>query len=277
MADLPSAFTSPLEVRRACRENRLTIYPSSALAGFLCVNVVMMHREFAEEFRAFCTANPVSCPLLAMLPAGCSTAPDYARDLDIRTDLRSYDVIRDGVNTGSIPSVESLFTRDTVTFLIGSSVSLDGYLASQGYGPAWGPCIYLTQRPCRSVGRYRGNFAVTMRAYEPDRVEQVAEITRHYPTCHGAPVAKTAQELGIDESAAPYLPWTGTPHPELRLKKLFWECGITPSLVAHAAKLPLMIVHTPGNALLTDRRTSELYDRFDLVAGLREMMTASRA
>jgi uncharacterized protein YcsI (UPF0317 family) len=34
---------------------------------------------------------------------------------------------------------------------------------------------------------------------------------------------------------------------------------VTPSIVAHNAKLPLMIVHTPGHAMITDIETESLW------------------
>lgn len=268
---MATVFDSPLAVRLACRENRLTTYASEALAGFLCVNVVMMDRAYADEFADFCHRNPDSCPLLHVIPAGQTAAPAFAAELDIRTDLRSYDVIRHGENLGSRPEVSALFTDRTVTFLIGSSVSLDGYLTEQNLGPDWGPCIYLTTRPCRPVGPYAGNIAVTMRAYPATVADQVAERTAHFPACHGGPIARNdPASLGISDETAFFLPARDPAMPDPSLDKLYWPCGITPSLVAKAAKLPLMIVHTPGNALMTDIRTSDLYDRFDLVAGVQK-------
>lgn len=263
-------YTSPHQVRLACRNNTLASYASEALGGFLCVNVVMMDRRHAPDFRAFCEANPVSCPLLHMSEPGETVAPAFAADLDVRTDLRSYDVIRDGRISATVPEVADLFTADTVTFLIGSSVSLDGYLTARGMGPAWGPCIYLTNRPCVPVGPYRGVIAVTMRAYPHDLAGRVAEVSSHFPACHGAPIARNdPAALGITDELKPFLPWRGGGFADPAHEKLYWACGITPSLVAKAARLPLMIVHTPGNALITDIPTETLRDRFDLVKGLR--------
>ena len=261
-------LSNPAMVRLACRQNRLPIYPSQTLTGYLCVNVVMMNRDYACEFRAFCHANPASCPLLEMLLPGEFSAPKYAVNLDIRTDLRSYDVIQYGVKSESVTSVEAVFTPETVTFLIGSSVSLDGYLAEQGLGSLWGPCIYLTNRDCKTVGRFQGKMAVTMRAYSPRIADKVADVTSHFPACHGGPIARNdPASLGIVDERNPYFPWVDGEFPGAGLDKLYWPCGITPSLVAKAARIPLMVVHTPGNALITDIRTASLYDRFEIVSG----------
>lgn len=266
MAGDPNLFSSPWQVRLACRENRLPGFASEALGGYLCVNLVMMDRRYARDFQDFCEANPVSCPLLHVSEPGDTTAPAFAADLDVRTDLRSYDVLRDGVKTATRSEVTDLHTAETVAFLIGSSVSLDGYLTSKGMGPAWGPCIYLTDRACVPVGPYRGSMAVTMRAYPRALAAEVAEFTSHFPACHGAPVEKNdPAALGITDELNPFLPWRGGGFPDPQHDRLYWACGITPSLVAKAARLPLMIVHTPGNALITDVPTASLYDRTDLV------------
>lgn len=262
-------FTSPYQVRMACRENKLPCYASEALGGFLCVNIVMMDAEHAPDFQAFCEANPVSCPLLYVSAPGQTAMPDFAANLDVRTDLRSYDVIRDGVITATVNEVTDLHHDRMVTFLVGSSVSLDGYLTAQCMGPAWGPCIYLTKRACVPVGQYSGFIAVTMRAYPSELANKVAEVSSHFPTCHGAPIARNDPAvLGIEDEHDAFLPWRGGGFADPAHDKLYWACGITPSLVAKAAKLPLMIVHTPGNALITDIPTASLRDRFDMVRGL---------
>ena len=253
-----SPFTSPYDVRQACRHNQLGYFPSLALAGYLCVNLVMMDQAYAEEFKAFCEVNPVPCPLLGITRPGKFDAPEMGRDIDLRTDLRSYDVLINGVNTGSRTDVADFCNGRTVSFLIGSSVSLDGLLVEKTYRPSFGPCIYLTDIACQPVGRYAGNMAVTMRSYEPAIADIVAEYTSHFPKCHGKPIGRNnPAALGIVDEHKQYLPfpgWVPDGH-----DKLYWGCGITPSIVAQNAKLPLMIVHTPGNALITDIRTEHLY------------------
>jgi uncharacterized protein YcsI (UPF0317 family) len=260
MAQAPR-FADPLAVRLACREDRLDGFPSRAIDGFLCANVVMLDQSYAADFEAFCRANPVSCPLLAVVPAGQRRCPErWARDCDFCTDLRSYDVIEGGVTTRSVPRVDDLFHEDLVTFLIGSSVSFDGELEVRGWRPGWGPCIYETAVPCEPVGPFRGPMAVTMRTFPPAVADLVSEFTAHFPDCHGGPVGRNdAGALGIaDESRFLLPPPRPGPIPPGE-DRLYWGCGITPSRVAVQARLPLMIVHTPGNALVTDVRTMKLW------------------
>ena len=147
----PWRFDHPLEVRLACRGNALKTVASRALSGYLCVNVVMMDEAFAAEFEGFCRANPKPCPLLAVMPAGRTDCPEFARGLDIRTDLGSYDVIREGVVVEQRRDVVSLYSGDMVTFLIGSSVSFDGLLVEKGIRTRVRP-VYSADRPGLRTG-----------------------------------------------------------------------------------------------------------------------------
>jgi uncharacterized protein YcsI (UPF0317 family) len=248
------------KIRLACRENRITGFPSLQAPGYLCVNIVMMDKAYAEEFELFCKANPVPCPLLGKLEAGQRSHDAIASKLDICHDLRSYDLYQNGKHIETLTQVEAHFTDDTVTFLIGSSVSFDGLLQSKGYTASYGPCIYLSSKQCETIGPYAGQIAVTMRSYPPAIADKVVEYTAHFPQCHGGPVGRNnPQALGIEDEQEQLLPFPGWV-PEGH-DKLYWGCGVTPSIVAQNAKLPLMIVHTPGNAMVTDIRTESLYDQ----------------
>ena len=251
-------IASPHEIRLACRENRLDYYPSLAASGFLCLNLVMMDRDYADEFELFCRQNPRPCPLMAVVPAGDKTCSEFCNNLDLCTDLRSYDVYEYGKKVGSFPDVSNLFNDRMVSFLIGSSVSFDGLLEKKGFKASYGPCIYLTSLTCEPVGDFQGKMAVTMRSYESQVADQVAEFTAHFPNCHGGPLGKNnPQELGIEDESDQLLSspgWVPEGH-----DKLYWACGVTSAIVAQQAKLPLMIMHTPGNALVTDISTNSLY------------------
>jgi len=252
-------FESSKEVRLACRNNRLTGFASRALPGYLCVNVVFLDQDYADDFADFCGANPKPCPLLNRSAPGAVDCPGFAQDLDIRTDLGSYDVIRHGAVVEQRKDIVDLFDERTVVFLIGSSVSFDGLLIERGFKPLFGPTIQLTGMDCVPVGVFKGKMAVTVRAFDPQLSDEIWEYTSHFPTCHGAPVGKNNwQELGIEERDVNMrgirfdVP-AGT-------DRLYWACGITPSIVAQQAKLPFMISYTSGHALITDVPTESLYE-----------------
>lgn len=252
-------FKTPLEVRLACRENRLDKFASRALAGFLCVNVAFLDVDDADDFAAFCEANPKPCPLLKRFEPGQTDCPDFAEKLDIRTDLGSYDVVRHGAVAEQRKDIVDLFSDRTVSFLIGSSVSFDGLLVAKGFQPAFGPTIQMTKMDCQPVGVFKGKMAVTIRAFDPALTDDVWDYTSHFPTCHGAPVGKNNwEDLGIPERD---VNWMGKPFdvPD-GTDRLYWACGITPSMVAQQAKLPFMMSYTPGHAMITDIPTERLYE-----------------
>ncbi len=252
------SYSSPLEVRHACRANELKGFASRALPGYLCVNVAFLPEEYADPFEAFCLANPKPCPLIKRFDhPGQTDCPEFAEDLDIRTDLGSYDIVCNGDVVEQRRDIVDLFDRAPVSFLIGSSVSFDGLLAEKGYAAAFGPTIQLTAVPCESVEPFHGNMAVTIRSFDPSLCDAVWEYTSHFPQCHGAPVGKNnAAELGIAEdvniNGHPIDVPAGT-------DRLYWACGITPRIVAEQAKLPFMISYTPGHAMITDIPTESLY------------------
>ncbi|MFP3334861.1 DUF1445 domain-containing protein, partial [Pseudomonas sp. SIMBA_064] len=53
-------------------------------------------------------------------------------DLDIRTDVPSYNVYRDGRLTERVESLEALWRDDFVVFAIGCSFSFEDMLAREG-------------------------------------------------------------------------------------------------------------------------------------------------
>src|SRR3954471_4513772 len=125
-------FRTPYEVRLACRENRLNGVASHSLPGYLCVNVIILDEDDADEFAAFCAANPRPCPVIARFEPGQTDCPKYARDLDIRTDLGSYDVVRHG-KIEQVKDIVEVFNDRMVTFLVGSSTSFEGLLPMKGF------------------------------------------------------------------------------------------------------------------------------------------------
>lgn len=252
-------MNTPLQVRLACRDNRLETRACLALPGYLCVNIVMIDQQYADEFEAFCRANPKPCPLLKTVPAGQTDCDDFAAQLDLRTDLGLYDVIRDGEVVESRQDVTELYNDRMVTFLIGSSVSFDGLLEKNGWTPSLPSRLLLTAAPCEPVGRFHGPMVVTVRAFPPGVAEHVAEYTSHFPRCHGAPVAiNDAASLGIEDETVDML--GRAIEAPAGHDRLYWACGVTPTMVGKAAKLPLMIVHSPGHALITDIPTEQLYE-----------------
>ncbi|HPJ57160.1 MAG TPA: putative hydro-lyase [Kiritimatiellia bacterium] len=257
---------SPAEARARIRRGEWT-GPTALLApGFVQANLVIVPRDAARDFLAFCQRNPAPCPLIEALPPGeWRPAADWASEADLRTDLPRYRIYERGLLAREATDLLRDFHEDLAAFLLGCSFSFDAALARAGLPvrhvesgrnvPMYETCI-----PCRPAGVFAGPMVVSMRPIPEARVKQAAEITRRIPLAHGAPVhAGDPAQIGIRDLARPEY----GDAVDIRAGEVpvFWACGVTPQAVARAARLPLMITHAPGGMFITDRRTADLESR----------------
>src|SRR5215471_3784507 len=98
----------PRAVRLAIRSGRHRTHTAGLARGYVQGNVVILPREYSEEFRAFCEKNPKPCPLLAMSEPGDPRLPALGADLDIRTDVPSYRVFRNGKHEKDVADIRDL-------------------------------------------------------------------------------------------------------------------------------------------------------------------------
>jgi uncharacterized protein YcsI (UPF0317 family) len=98
-ADVEEAVTdtrsvSPAEARARFRAG-LAVPSAGWSAGFTQANLVVLPRDWAWDMLLFGQRNPQPVPLLDVTDAGAITT-ELAPDSDLRTDLPSYRVWRDG-------------------------------------------------------------------------------------------------------------------------------------------------------------------------------------
>jgi len=255
-------MNDPREVRRAIRARRHTGHTAGLAPGYVQGNVVILPREYAEEFRAFCERNPKPCPLLAMSKPGDPRLPELGEDLDIRTDVARYRVFQDGTLAEEVDDLRRHWRDDLVTFVLGCSFSFEEALMQAGLPLRYveqgrNVPMYRTSVDTVPAGRFRGKLVVSMRPFKPADAIRAIEITSRYPRVHGAPVHLGRPDLiGIAELSRP---WVGDPT-EVRDDEvpLFWACGVTPQSVVLDAKPSLCITHAPGHMLVTDLENSSL-------------------
>ena len=130
--DLEWNTADPGEVRRRIRTGQYLGHTGALAKGFVQANLAILPKDYAEEFLRFCQRNPKPCPLLAMSEPGDPRLPELAEDLDIRTDLPSYRVFRDGEFDGDVVSIEDLWRDDFVVFALGCSFSFEEPLVDAG-------------------------------------------------------------------------------------------------------------------------------------------------
>ena len=125
--------TAARRVRLEAREGRVTGQTAGLAPGHAQANLVILPRDHADDFRAFCERNPRPCPLLEQLDAGAYETSVVADGADVRRDLPRYRVWRDGSLHCECDDVVDLWRDDLVTFLIGCSFSFEEALLQARY------------------------------------------------------------------------------------------------------------------------------------------------
>ena len=254
--------SDPVEVRRRIRAGRHHGHTSGLARGCVQANIAVLPAAYADEFARFCQRNPKPCPLLAMSEPGSPHLPELGEDLDLRTDVPSYRVFRDGEPDGDVASIGELWQDDFVAFALGCSYSFEEALVDAGLSLRhWNDgsvCpMYLTGIECAPAGRFHGRLVVSMRPFTPADAIKAVQITSRYPRVHGAPVHLGMPErIGIENIERA---WQGD-DPALAAGELpvFWACGVTPQVALRAARPPIAITHTPAHMLVTDVRNASL-------------------
>jgi uncharacterized protein YcsI (UPF0317 family) len=253
---------SPQSLRHTIRSGTHSGNTSGLAPGFVQCNIVILPAAWANDFLRFCQLNPRPCPLVAMSDSpGDYTLPPLG-DVDIRTDVPSYRVFRDGKFIRECPDITDLWQEDLVTFALGCSFSFEEALLADGLDvrnvtEGVNVPMYRTSIDCRSAGPFAGKMVVSMRPFRAVDAIRAIQICTRFPAVHGAPVHLGNPGLiGIGDLAQPdYGDAVSVGRDEL---PVFWACGVTPQVALETAKPPFAITHSPGCMLVTDLRNSQL-------------------
>jgi uncharacterized protein YcsI (UPF0317 family) len=253
---------SPQALRRAIRAGTHSGNTSGLAAGFVQCNIVILPAAWANDFLRFCQLNPRPCPLIAMANSpGDYTLPPLG-EVDIRTDVPSYRLFRNGEFVEEKTDITALWQDDLVTFALGCSFSFEEALLADGLEvrnvtEGVNVPMYRTSIDCNSAGPFAGKMVVSMRPFAAAQAIRAVQICTRFPAVHGAPVHLGDPALiGIGDLARPdYGDAVSVRSNEL---PLFWACGVTPQVALEAARPPLAITHSPGCMLVTDLRNSQL-------------------
>lgn len=244
----------PAEAREHFRSHNVTT-TSGYAPGFAQANLIALDKKYAFDFLLFAQRNPKSCPVLGVLEPG-QISSELLVDGDIRTDIPSYRIYREGIFTEEVTDVTDYWTNDMVAFLIGCSFTFEAPLLENGVPIAHleqgrNVSMYRTNIDCVPAGTFSGKMVVSMRPIPADRVADAVRITSRYPAVHGAPVHIGAPEaIGIEDLAHPDFGDAIT-IPEGTIP-VFWACGVTPQSIVMESKPELAICHSPGKMLVTD-------------------------
>lgn len=257
-----STIITPATLRQQVREGAHRGNTSGLAPGYVQCNIVILPAEWANDFLRFCQLNPKPCPLIAASNAPGDPALTLLGDIDIRTDVPSYRVFRDGELAEEVGDIRALWREDLVTFALGCSFSFEEALLADGLdvrnvSEGVNVPMYRTAIDCTPAGAFAGKMVVSMRPFSAADAIRAVQICTRFPSVHGAPIHLGDPSLiGIDDIDAPDYgdPVTMAEH-EL---PLFWACGVTPQVALEAAKPPFAITHSPGCMLVTDLRNSQL-------------------
>ena len=253
---LNTETAEPAQLRRAFRTGEFTGTTANMANGFTQGNVAILPSRYALDFARFCQRNPRPCPLVGISDTGNPNIQTLGTDLDIRTDLPSYNVYREGQFEQSIPDIMDLWTEDSVAFVLGCSFSFEEALLKAGIPlrhvelDRTAP-MYRTAIKTSPAGPFSGGMVVSMRPMSPAQAIRASAITARFPHTHGMPVhVGDPSSIGISDLTQP--DW-GDPS-EIREGEVpvFWACGVTPQNAIQHASIPLVITHTPGSMLITD-------------------------
>lgn len=248
--------TSPQEIWKLIRSGEID-YPTAGMcAGYAQANLVILPKQYAEDFKEFARKNPKPCPILEVVE-GMPDIHDMGEGSSIVTDIPKYFIYRDGVKTEEVTDVSEYWKEDSVAFLIGCSFSFEEALMRAGIevrhiAMGCNVPMYKTNIQCESAGVFEGPMT-------PENAGKAKEITDRYPNVHGGPVQiGDPAAIGIKDIDRPdYGDAVEIREGEI---PVFWACGVTPQAAIENAKLPLVITHAPGHMYITNVLNTELND-----------------
>lgn len=249
------------ELRQQIRTGDFVTNTSGVLPGLMQGNVVILPREWANDFLTYCENNPVSCPLVGVSEVGDAFLPGLGDDIDIRSDIPEYCVYREGELIERRNDIQDLWQDDMVTFVLGCSFSFEEALMKanvpiRNIEMGVNVSMYETDIDTLSSERFFGKLVVSMRPLTAQNAIKAIQITSRFPKVHGAPVHMGDPSLiGIKNI---YEPEFGNAV-EIRADEIpvFWACGVTPQVAIRNAKPPICITHAPGKMLITDKLNAD--------------------
>ena len=255
-------YENPKEIRGLIRRGEL-IRPTAGFApGYAQANLAILPREVAFDFLLFCQRNPKPCPVLEVTEPGKYEPVLTAPGADLRVDISSYRIYREGKLVSEEKDITSYWTSELVCFLLGCSFTFEAALMRAGIdlrhiAEGKNVAMYETNIETVPAGIFSGPVVVSMRPIHVTKVVKSIQVTSRFPLVHGAPLhIGDPAKIGIQDITHPqYGEYVDIKEDEV---PVFWACGVTPQAVALRSRPPLMITHSPGHMFITDIPDEEL-------------------
>ena len=249
-------LTDPAAARRAIRTGAVTGNTAGMAPGYTQGNLAILPADIAFDFMRYCQRNPKPCPLIGVSETGNPGLPGLGHDIDIRLDVPSYNVYRNGELDDTVSDIRELWRDDFVAFIIGCSYSFEQAMVSEGiplrhWERDQTVPMYRTTLETAPAGPFGGGMVVSMRPLSARDAIRAVEVTSRFPHTHGSPVhLGDPSQIGIEDVAAPH--WGDAQPIEDGELPVFWACGVTPQNAIRQARPEICITHTPGAMLITD-------------------------
>jgi len=243
------------QVRRVIRQGAYGRQTHGLATGKLQANLIILPRDFSADFLRYCKNNSKPLPLIGVNRIGSPFIPQLG-DIDLRTDVPSYDVYRFGILADRSSDILAHWRDDFAAFAIGSGYSFEHALAKRGVRlrrPDACKALpkFRTTIPTGPAGPFAGNFVVTMRAIRRQDLDSVYAVTARFPHAHGAPIhIGDPKAIGIGCLDRP--DWGDPMTIGSGEVPVFWASGMTAFEALQRAKPDIAITHSPGHMLLTD-------------------------
>ncbi len=266
MSLLSQAKNNIATLRDQIRSGHFTKMTSGFAPGLVQGNVVILSKDYAEDFLAFCRANPKPCPVIGVSEVGSPFLPTLGTDIDIRIDVPEYYIFENGKHTQTSNNLNTHWINDLVAVVLGCSFSFEEALRSEGFTirnveQGLNVSMFDTNISLTETQYFSGNMVVSMRPFKESEISTIKKITAQFPKAHGAPIhVGDPSVIGIDDIRSPdYGDSISIANDEI---PVFWACGVTSQEALKHAKLPLAITHAPGKMLITDKTYHELSSNY---------------
>ena len=123
---------SPAQVRGLIRRGEITGQTGGMALGYMQGNLAILSAGLALDFARFCQRNPKPCPLVGISDTGDPMLRTLGKDIDIRSDISSYNVYREGELSSTVTDITDLWRDDLVAFILGCSFSFEQALLAGG-------------------------------------------------------------------------------------------------------------------------------------------------
>ena len=125
------ASAAPGQLRKLFRSGSYRGTTAAMADGYTQGNLAIIPERFALDFARFCQRNPKPCPMIGVSDTGNPQMFTLGKDIDIRTDIPSYNIYRNGEYEGSVADINKYWEDDSVAFVLGCSFSFEEALAKE--------------------------------------------------------------------------------------------------------------------------------------------------